>query len=76
MKGGNIVLSSTPVVLNLKPVIIDFGKACEITRDKTYIKVTESEKDKYKHVHTCIAPDLRDGLCAQSESSNVYSLEN
>ena len=34
MTGDNIV--STPVVLNAKPVIIDFGKACEITRDKTY----------------------------------------
>lgn len=72
IKGDNIVLSLSPEVLNVKPVIIDFGKACEVTKGKTY-KLTESEKDKYKRVHTHIAPDLRDGLCVQSESSDVYS---
>ena len=72
IKGDNIVLSLAPVVLNVKPVIIDFGKACEIAKGKTY-KLTESEKDKYKQVHMHIAPDLRDGLCVQSTSSDVYS---
>lgn len=72
IKGDNIVLSLSPVLPKVKPVIIDFGKACEITKGKAY-KLTESEKKKYESVHTHIAPDLRDGLCAQSASSDVYS---
>ena len=69
LKGDNVVLSSSPVV---KPVIIDFGKACETTKGKKY-KLTEKEKKKYESVHSHIAPDLRDGLCAQSPLSDVYS---
>ena len=72
LKGDNVVLSSSPVLPKVKPVIIDFGKACETTKGKTY-KLTEKEKKKYESVHSHIAPDLRDGLCAQSTLSDVYS---
>ena len=50
LKGDNVVLSSSPVLPKVKPVIIDFGKACETTKGKTY-KLTEKEKKKYESVH-------------------------
>ena len=73
IKGDNIVLSSTLVsTCTVKAVIIDFGKACDITKGKRY-KLSEDEKQQYKSVHTHIAPDLRDGICTQSASSDIYS---
>ena len=45
LKGDNVVLSSSQVCHKIKPVIIDFGKACESTKGKTY-RLTEKEKRK------------------------------
>ena len=56
----------------MKPVIIDFGKACEIVHGKLY-RLTSKEREEYKINHPQIAPDLRDGLCKQSEASDIYS---
>jgi len=72
LKGDNVVLSSSQVCHKVKPVIIDFGKACESTKGKAY-RLTEKEKRKYESLHNHIAPDLRDGLCPQSVFSDVYS---
>ena len=72
IKGDNIVLSSSILLSTVKAIIIDFGKACDITKGKRY-KLSEDEKHQYKSVHTHIAPDLRDGVCTQSVSSDIYS---
>jgi len=54
-------------------VIIDFGRACETSKGRIY-KLSESQKEQYKVHHPHIAPDLRDGLCSQSESSDIFSV--
>lgn len=71
LKSDNVILTTT---LNntVKPVIIDFGKACEIFKGRSY-RLTFEERKQYKINHPQIAPDLRDGLCKQSEASDIYS---
>ena len=54
-------------------MIVDFGKACFINCGTVY-RLSVREREKYKVDHPQIAPDLRDGLCKQSEASDVYSL--
>ena len=44
-----------------------------IDKGKRY-SLFEAEKDVYKRDHPHIAPDLRDGLVAQSASTDMYSL--
>lgn len=74
IKGDNIVLTSTNLNCPLtKAVIVDFGKACETSKGKLYT-LSQSEKEQYKVHHPHIAPDLRDGLCSQSVSSDVFAL--
>lgn len=70
LKGDNVVLK--PTLSAIGAVIIDLGKACEIDEGKWY-HLTKQEKEKYKLHHPQIAPDLRDGLCKQSEATDVYS---
>lgn len=53
-------------------VIIDFGKACEATEGQGYT-LSEKQKEYYKLHHPHIAPDLRDGRCKQSMSSDIFS---
>ena len=72
LKLDNVVLGkswSRP----LKAYIVDFGKACKVDSGKRYTLSSE-EKEMYKHQHRQIAPDLRDGLVAQSIHTDVYSL--
>ena len=69
LKCDNIVLSGDTVI---RSVIIDFGKACDISEGKIYTLSEERKKD-YKLYHSHIAPDLRDGVCRQSVMSDVYS---
>lgn len=71
LKGDNVVLSSS-VQGSLSAVIIDFGKACEFSQAKAY-KLSNQQKEHYKLHHPHIAPDLRDGLCKQSPSSDIFS---
>ena len=68
LKSDNIVLSNC----NFNPIIIDFGKACEVSKGRFY-KLSQKEKEKYKQHHCHIAPDLRDGICKQSFLSDIYS---
>ena len=51
-------------------MIIDVGKACNITSGKSY----RHRKSNTKKDHPHIAPDLRDGICKQSTLSDVFSL--
>lgn len=71
LKGDNVLLTST-FQGTLSAVIIDFGKACEVSQGKRY-NLTSRQKEYYKLNHPHISPDLRDGLCKQSPSSDIYS---
>lgn len=71
IKLDNIVLGITRN-RELKPYIIDFGKARRIDCGKMYT-LSESERQEFKVEHSHIAPDLRDGLVAQSVATDVYS---
>ena len=53
-------------------MIIDFGKACEILQARSY-RLSSEEREHYKINHPQIAPDIRNGLCKQSEASDIYS---
>ena len=74
IKSDNICLTS-PITTKLcvQAVIIDFGKACNANKGKTY-RLSESQKEQYKKDHPHIAPDLRDGACQQSALSDVFGL--
>lgn len=71
-KGDNVLLTSTAKG-SLGAVIIDFGKACETSKGRSY-RLSANQKNYYKIHHPHIAPDLRDGISSQSPSSDIYSL--
>jgi serine/threonine protein kinase len=71
LKGDNVVLTSSVPTL-LGAVINDFGKACEAIKGQSY-NLSDKQKEYYKLHHPHIAPDLRDGKCKQSMSSDIYS---
>ena len=75
LKTDNIVLKSTPLADDtiIGAVIIDFGKACEISKGRLY-NLSHTQREQYKVNHPHIAPDLRDGQCVQSVSSDVYAI--
>lgn len=74
IKSDNICLTfSSTTTMSLQAVIIDFGKACNISNGKSY-KLSRSQKEQYWKDHPHIAPDLRDGVCKQSTSSDVFAL--
>lgn len=70
LKSNNIVLYRQRT--DLKPVIIDFGKSVHIHKAMRY-NLTEGEKQQYRQIHKHIAPDLIDGICVPSPSSDMYS---
>ena len=71
VKLDNIVLGATRTG-ELKPYIIDFGKARQIDCGKMYT-LSDSERQQFKVEHNHIAPDLRDGLVPQSVATDIYS---
>ena len=72
LKLDNVVIGDT-LSGKLKPYIIDFGKACPVSKGKKY-SLSEDEKHVYKGDHPQVAPDLRDGLVQQTMSTDIYSL--
>ena len=72
LKADNIVLTSHSST-KLKAILIDFGKACELSDGKRY-SLTQQEKKRYKLHHPQIAPDLCNGVCKQSKATDVYSI--
>ena len=72
LKSDNIVLTPCLSSNRVNPVIIDFGKACSSNEGKLY-HLSKKERNKYKMNHPQVAPDLRDGLCAQREASDIFS---
>ena len=68
IKSDNIVVDEC----GPKAVLIDFGKACFIKEAVKYF-LSPEEKSRYKKEHPHIAPDLRDGHCNQSKSTDIFS---
>ena len=71
IKLDNVVLGTNRTG-ELKPYIIDFGKACQINCGKRYV-LDDRERERFKVENTHIAPDLRDGLVPQSITTDTYS---
>lgn len=70
IKSDNVVAESTPS--GIKGVLIDLGKACDVSVAKKY-KLSNEDKQNCAKNHPQIAPDLRDGHCSQSFASDMYS---
>ena len=73
LKADNIILASTALTNSIGPVIIDFGKACEISKGRVY-NLSQRQREQYKVNHPHITPDLRDGKCSQFISSDIFSV--
>lgn len=77
LKCDNIVLSDCVPASNVAhlpwPIIIDFGKAKPVQFPKKY-NLTKKEKEDYLQKFSHLAPELVSGLCAQSPSTDTYSL--
>lgn len=71
LKDDNFALSKTSS--QIRAVIVDFGKACNISERK-YYSPTQEEKKRYKSHHLQIAPDLCDGYSRRSATTDVYSV--
>ena len=73
IKCDNIVLYKDEE--GLKPVLIDFGKACSVkeAHDKKLKKLSPEMKCVYRERHSHIAPEIVDGPTAQSTATDVYS---
>ena len=72
IKSDNIVLEADTSSSIAHPVIIDFGKACDVGKGKMY-HLSPQERENYMVNHPHIAPDVRDGLCAQSVASDIFA---
>ena len=73
IKDDNIVLYKDEE--GLKPVLIDFGKACLIkeAHDKKLKKLSPEMKRVYRERHSHIAPEIVEGTAGQSTSTDVFS---
>ena len=54
------------------PTIIDFGKACPVSKAKRY-KLQRHQQKAFKQRYSQLAPDLIDGKVTQNSLSDVYS---
>ena len=54
------------------PILTDFGKSRLMASPKVY-HLTDEEKALYRKNHSHLAPELIDGLAAQSPKSDIYS---
>ena len=77
IKGDNIVMSDVVPRQKypppLSPILIDFGKTRPVSSPKVYY-LNNDEKTYYRKHYCHIAPELIDGVAAQSKKSDVYSL--
>ena len=71
IKSDNIIIDNRSPVP--QSILIDFGKGCFLSEGKFY-KLSLAERRRYAIEHPQVAPDLRDGHCRQTESSDIYSL--
>ena len=57
----------------LKPILIDFGKACPV-KEGEYWRLSREAQQKYRLNHSHTAPEIVDGTAPQSPLSDIYSL--
>ena len=72
IKTDNVVFYNQCSVEDIRPVIIDFGKALSVGYAKKY-ELSDTQKRYYRTYHRHIAPDLIDGINAPSPSSDMFS---
>lgn len=72
IKTDNIVFYDQSSGEDIRPVIIDFGKALSVGYAKKYV-LSDTQKSYYRTYHRHIAPDLIDGVNAPSPASDMYS---
>jgi len=73
IKADNAVIEYLPPDFSsCRPVIVDFGKACLVSRAILY-ELTPEQQKQYKLEHPQIAPEIRNGLAKQSYKSDIYS---
>ena len=70
IKSDNVIIDNTSPIP--QSILIDFGKG--FVSDGKQYKLSLAERRRYAIEHPQVAPDLRDGHCRQSHSSDVYSL--
>lgn len=73
IKSDNVVLYKDEE--GLKPILIDFGKACSVkeAHDKRLKKLSPETKRVYRERHSHIAPEIVEGIAAQSTATDVFS---
>ena len=77
IKADNVVLSDCLPACNdtgmkLWPIIIDFSKACPLSKVKRYTLLPHQRR-AFKRQYSQLAPDLIDGKVEQSFLSDVFS---
>ena len=71
MKCDNVMIYKD--LEGLKPILIDFGKACKLGDEKSK-KLTNAEKKKYRGGHSHIAPEIVEGSAPQTALSDIFTL--
>ena len=73
IKNNNILVEKRSTG-QIRGVLIDFGKGCMINDAKQYNIGDDNKRRQHKRTYPHIAPDLIDGHCRQSPSSDVFSV--
>ena len=73
IKNNNILVEKNPTG-QIRGILIDLGKGCLINDAKQYTIKDDSKKRDHRRKYPHIAPDLINGHCKQSTSSDVYSV--
>ena len=58
---------------HVRAVLIDFNKACPVTKAQLY-NLSPEDRQMYAKNHPQIAPEVRNGYQKQSYASDVYSV--
>ena len=58
---------------HLKPVLIDFGKACKIEQAE-FRSIPKKQRVAYREKHSHIAPEIVKGIAKQPTASDIFSL--
>lgn len=70
IKENNVVIQR--VNSEIQSILIDLGKGCFLPHGKVY-NMSDAKGRQYKKTYPHIAPDLVDGHCNQSKSSDMFS---
>ena len=73
IKCDNILSISNAATYSCSPILIDFGKACEVG-DAEKKTLTKQKQDKYRKKHNNNAPEVVSGSHPQSVKSDICML--